>query len=207
MKKFIVVIAIAMFGLSFGQETKFGVKAGANLANANSEISNQSIDTSNLFGFYLGGFATIKFAEQFAFQPEILLSMEGTKFEQSSTGYKYVENDKFTMINVPLMLKWFPVADNGFNVEFGPQIGFVASAKYDSEETILGTTQKEDGDIEDFKSLNLSLNAGLAYQLENGLGFNARYNIGLSDLYDGDLNGTSYKLNNISLGLSYTFKK
>ena len=207
MKKFIVIIAVAMFGLSFGQETKFGVKAGANLANANVEFDNKSADTSNLFGFYLGGFATIKFADQFAFQPELLLSMEGTKLEESSTGYEYVEKDKFTMINVPLMLKWFPVADSGFNVEFGPQIGFVASAKYELEETILGVTTTEDGDIEDFKSLNLSLNAGLAYELENGLGFNARYNIGLSDLYDGNDSGASYKLNNISLGLSYTFKK
>ena len=77
MKK-ILLTAAAVFALSYAnaQDVKFGAKAGLNLSNFTGDVEN----TSTKVGFQVGGFAEIKISEKFAVQPELLYSLQGTKF-------------------------------------------------------------------------------------------------------------------------------
>ena len=93
MKK-LVLSAVAVFAFTFAnaQEVKFGAKAGANLSNVKTSLpatAGESVanpDTKSVIGFHVGGFAEIKLSDKFAFQPELLLSTEGSKLEITDSG-------------------------------------------------------------------------------------------------------------------------
>ncbi len=59
----------------------------------------------------------------------------------------------------------------GLSLEAGPQVGVLLSGDY------------EGVDVKDsFMDMDLSLNAGIGYKLNNGLNFTARYNFGLTNI-------------------------
>ena len=67
------------------------------------------------------------------------------------------------------------------SLEFGPQLGFLLAAKYKDEED----GEKYEEDVKEFfKSTDFGLNFGLGYQLKSGIGFNARYTLGVIDIFD-----------------------
>src|SRR5690606_40294848 len=81
MKKLVLSLLFVAVATIAGnaQEIKFGAKAGLNIANQTGDVE----DSKSLIGFHLGAFAEIKLAEQFAFQPELLYSIQGAKYEFS----------------------------------------------------------------------------------------------------------------------------
>jgi len=200
MKKLLLLTAIAVFGfnLADAQDVKFGAKAGINL----SKISvNQSdgFEFRSKPSFHLGGFVELVISEKFSFQPELIYSSQGTKSELVETfdsgidfeQYEYKSDITFEYLNIPLMAKFYAV--KGLSLEVGPQIGFLLSAKDDYEEietfsngedTVVDSFSGSD-DIKEFvKNTDFGLNFGLGYQLDNGLLFGARYNVGLSNISD-----------------------
>ncbi len=95
------------------------------------------------------------------------------------------------------MAKYY-VAD-GFSIEAGPQVGFLMSAKVKAE--------GEEEDIKDsVKGIDFGANLGIGYKLESGLNFGARYNLGLSNLNDGE-DSDDFKWNNsvIQVSVGYFF--
>lgn len=196
-KVFITAIAILGFMTTQAQEVRFGVKAGLNVANLTGDIE----DAKSKVGFHLGGFAEIMLSDQFAFQPELLFSSQGSKAETSESetisGVTYtVKNEdtyKLNYINIPLMAKYF--ATDKLFLEAGPQIGFSIEESYESEytQTVTDTdgsttsiSDTEDGDLENIKSIDFGLNFGLGYEFTENIFAGARYNLGLNNLYDGD---------------------
>ena len=186
MKKIIICIsAVLLLNTgSYAQETSFGIKAGANLANLTGDVE----DTKMLFGAYGGAFAHIGISETFGIQPEVLFSMEGAKSSGEDLALSY--------INIPVMLKYSN--PSGFFAELGPQIGILTSAKL-----------KLDGGSVDFKdylkSTNFVLGIGAGYNVTPQIGVGARYNLGLSNISD-DSEG-ELKTSVISFGLHYNFGK
>jgi hypothetical protein len=51
---------------------------------------------------------------------------------------------------------------------------------------------------------NIGVGFGVGYQMANGFGFGARYNLGFSNILKGT---TKLKPNNIAIGLQYIFSK
>jgi len=184
MKKVILSLAIvAIATLGANAQVKFGVKAGLNIANITGDVSGLSSITS----FNAGGTVNIPIASEFSVQPELLYSGEGAKEGSGKYHLNY--------INVPVMLQYH---NSGFVGELGPQIGFLASAKAKSGGTSV--------DVKDqFKSTAFALAFGVGYQLQQGIGFGVRYNLGLSNIVD---NSGSDKAHSsvFSVGASYTFK-
>ena len=171
MKKLLLCAAVAAFGLVSmnAQEVKFGAKAGVNFATVTGDDTD-GVDSRT--SFHVGGVAEIMVSDKFSVQPELLYSSQGYSF-----------NDGFDIdimldyINIPVMAKFY-VADN-LSLEAGPQVGFLVSAK--------GKAQGETEDIKDFvKGMDFGLNIGLGYKMETGLNFGARYNLGLSNINDGE---------------------
>ncbi|GAL64444.1 outer membrane beta-barrel protein [Algibacter lectus] len=82
----------------------------------------------------------------------------------------------------------------GLSLEAGPQVGFLVSAKQD------------DVNLKDsYKGLDLGVNFGLGYKLDNGLNFSARYNVGLSDVNDVDSFNDKYKNGVMQVSIGYFF--
>lgn len=86
------------------------------------------------------------------------------------------ENFNYHYINIPVMLKLYPM--EGFNLQVGPQFGYLASATFDGEDI------KDDLNI---KETDFGIAFGAGFDL-NDVQLGARYNLGLTDIFDGGSN-------------------
>lgn len=168
MKKIMLTaLAVMSFVFANAQEIKFGVKGGVNFANLE-----QDANGSSLTGFNAGGFAEIKLSEKFTLQPEVLYSTQGSDFSEDG----YSDKLKLSYLNVPVMAKFYVIQK--LNVEVGPQIGFLLSAKETGENV-----------KEFFKSVDFGLNAGIGYDFTKNIFAGIRYYRGLLNIVhntDGD---------------------
>ncbi|MFN8274138.1 MAG: porin family protein [Flavobacteriaceae bacterium] len=142
---------------------KLGIKGGLNVSNLSGDIKDVAIRTS----IHLGLLAEIIVTDKFSIQPELMYSGQGATVTSTGGGRL-----KYDYVNLPVLAK-FPVA-NGLSFEAGPQLGFLVSAKY--------KTNDSNDKIEDTKTLDFGLGGGLEYELKNGVIFQARYNLGLTNI-------------------------
>ncbi len=184
----IFISSIFLIFTASAQLTYFGVKGGINVSSLHFD-DNTSGDSK--VGFHLGGLAHIHASNQWAIQPEVIYSLEGAK-EILVGNSKYTEN--LSYINVPVLLQYF--VHNGFRLEGGPQIGFLIKAK------------RKVGDVsvdnKNFKSTAFSIPLGVGYLTATGVGFDARYVFGLSNINDNE-DGPTIQGNVFQLGIFYQF--
>jgi hypothetical protein len=167
--------------------THFGIKAGVNLANL--KIENAS-DGDHRVGFHVGGLAHIHIARQFAIQPELVFSTQGRR--QTINNVEYQTN--LSYINVPVLAQY--MTGSGFRLQTGPQLGFLV----DAESGVEGSEVNVD---KNYDALDISWAIGASYLTKSGLGFDARYNIGLRDI--NDLNNVDIRNRVWQIGLFYQF--
>ena len=84
--------------------------------------------------------------------------------------------------------------DNGFRLEGGPQLGFLLSAKTKSG----NVTVTSNG----FQSTAVSIPLGVRYLAPSGIGLDARYVFGLSNI-NANKNGPTIQSNVFQLGVFY----
>lgn len=187
MKKTFVLVAslFLMIGATQAQHhgVHFGLKGGMNA----SSLTNTP-GTDSKIGFNAGALAHIHTSNKsWAVQPELVYSVEGAKNKSNSdlkTNLNY--------LNVPVLVQY--LFSNGFRLEAGPQIGFLMSAK----------NKPGDADVKSaFNTTNISIPVGLGYLTTYGLGFDARYNFGLSDVTKSDV--AKVHANTFQFGLFYQF--
>ncbi|MBL0014449.1 MAG: PorT family protein [Flavobacterium sp.] len=172
MKKTIILLsAILVCTFVNAQKTKqdegikLGIKGGLNISNLMGDVEDLGIRTS----IHAGLVAEIIVSDKFSIQPELLYSGQGATYTGSVPGFSRIKLDYITL---PVLAK-FPIANN-LSLETGPQVGFLISAK--------NKTNESNDKIEDLKTIDFGLNAGLNYELNNGVFFQARYNLGLTDV-------------------------
>ncbi len=199
MKKILLIfIAVFMFSFANAQDISFGLKAGLNLANMNSSNSEFNDLLSGRTAFHAGAVAEFSFSDQFSLQPEVLYTSLGTTVDYGSvsrasdTSYDIIAN----YLAIPVMAKYY-VAD-GFSLEVGPQIGFLLSAKAKND------TNEEDMK-DNFESTDFSAAFGAGYKMENGLFFNARYGLGLSNISKDASDGDWVKNNAFQFSVGFMF--
>jgi hypothetical protein len=197
MKKIMLTAAAVMaFAFSNAQETKFGVKAGVNLAT----LGGDAEDVSSKIGFHVGGFAEFKISDKFAIQPELLFSTQGAKEEYSEEGFDVENKLNLSYLNIPVMAKFY-VAEK-FSLEAGPQIGFLLSAKSKVESgDFSGEVDVKDA----YESIDFGVNFGAGYDFTENLSAGIRYNLGLSNIAKTE-DGEDFKMNNSVFSLSVGYK-
>ncbi|HSV09969.1 MAG TPA: porin family protein [Hanamia sp.] len=200
MRNFLLAIAVIAFSAasSQAQTTSFGLKAGMTGANMKMSSSGISISLKTKIGFYAGAFAEVGVSEKFSVQPELFYSSMGAKIKLSDSGMSASGTENLGYINLPILAKY---KADGFSIFAGPQIGYLLSAKSkDSENSV--------DDKDEYKPIEIAGVAGAGYTLANGLGFDARYQFGLSNLIK-DTQGTdaTAKNNAFLIGLHYFFNR
>ena len=94
------------------------------------------------------------------------------------------------------MAKYY--ATEALSIEVGPQVGFLVNAELEE----LGETY----DIEeDTNGVDFSLNFGLGYKLASGINFSARYNLGLSNVFDFEDQDLDVKNSVFQFSIGYFF--
>ena len=152
------------------QNAHFGIKAGMNASSLDFEGNS---DMQTKIGFNAGVFAHIHTASEFwGFQPEVYYSSEGAKSKSNSN-----VSTELGYINVPVLIQY--MFNNGFRLEAGPQVGFLMSGK--------NKVNDNSTDIKDnLRGAVFSIPAGISYLTMTGLGFDARYNFGISNINKSD---------------------
>ncbi len=190
MKKTVIFISsLFLLFTASAQETYFGVKGGLNVSSFH---ITDNASTESKVGFHVGGLAHIHASNQWAIQPEVIYSLEGAKVNLVGNNNKATTN--LSYINVPVLLQYF--VHNGFRLEGGPQIGFLIKAK-----TKVGDVST---DNKNFKSTAFSIPLGVGYLTSTGVGFDARYVFGLSNINDIE-SGSTIQSNVFQLGIFYQF--
>lgn len=192
MKKITLLIglAIMLFHLNAnGQETNtgFGVKAGINYSSfikGNDIPSEFPIEFNGKIGFHIGGFFKLGLTEKLKLKPELLYSMQGAEYEiklglelqdpnDPFFDEKYKVDIKESFILLPIMLDYY--FNEKFDIEFGPQFGFVISHKIsDNNETFNFAS-------DDYDKFEIGLNLGLGYNFSEKYRIGLRYNYGIME--------------------------
>ena len=141
-----------------GGNVSLGLKTGASLTNF---VGGDANGYLSRFGYNAGIFANIGLTRLIAFQPEVLYSQKGARFNNLGDA-----GVRMHYVDVPLA---FHVNTDGFFFEAGPQVGFLVAAKYQNGSTSTDITDR-------YKSIDFGYLAGLGYQLKHGLGIGLRYN-------------------------------
>lgn len=143
-------VASAQHSSSPSGHVVFGVKGGLNFYNINND------DGTNLdqrTGFHLGILGHIHQNSQWALQPELTYSAQGSK------------NNNLDYINIPVLIQY--MFDNGFRIQAGPQVGFLVASDDDN----------------DYNPIDFALSVGVSYVVPaTGFGIDLRYNHGLNDI-------------------------
>lgn len=157
-------------------EFAVGIKAGPNFSTIDTKAS-AGTNYQNRAGFHGGAFVLVK-AAKIGIQPEIIFSQQGSKVEINSQDFE----SNFSYVNIPVILKLYTLA--GINIQAGPQFGFVTNAEAPIQDQ-LNPGSYEVADVKDkMKSSDFTVALGLGWDLPFGLTLDARYNLGLSKIYD-----------------------
>ena len=192
MKKILMTVAFAALAIAGANaQTKFGVRAGLNLADVAIKSRDVKVETKIRPAFYVGGLA------EFAFNDVVLMDAGLT---YSNQGAKAKEGDGANIqhaLNLPV---WFKYDFAGFRPKAGLYAGYILSQQTKAE----GKTTTVDKDL--YNHFDYGIGLGAEYNLpNNGLFFEASYNWGLANLQK---NGDSKNYANnrvIQVGVGYKF--
>ena len=187
MKKFFIFVAAMVSAAStFAQfepgTLSFQPKAGLNIA----YLSNAD-GADPRFMYAAGAELEYQFTKKISLAGSVLYSKQGAKYDVQNSGYVYPNNYKLTIkmdyINFPIVANFYIL--KGFALKVGIQPAVNVKAAY-SESTYSSDISYSSRGV-DIKTFDLSIPVGLSYEFMNrNLVLDARYNIGLTRLIEGD---------------------
>jgi len=207
-KKSMLIAIFAAFTMTTqSQDISFGLKVGSNFSTI---TGNDNYDYDTTTGLHGGLVAQVKLSDKFSVQPEVIYSLQGGKngydpfydvdFETKNTSLK------LGYINVPVLAEYF--ITSGLSAQLGPQIGFLVNNKFEVEYNYQGEDRKMDNSLNNSTNdLDFALAGGLEYQLSIGIFFDARYNLGLSNISEnnrGEIGPDAYN-STFQLSVGYMF--
>ena len=199
MKKVFVLIAAAIVSMSAMAQVQFGAKVGVDATHFWGEDAEHGMKPS----YQVGLLMEYKFNPHFAIAPEVVFASQGGKTDNYVTEGVVVKGTFNTnYINVPLMLKYY--ATPAFSIDFGPQVGFNVFSKMCAKAKAGTIEAKESVDLKDFtKTVDFGVGLGATYNLTNNAFVQARYTLGLTNVFD--IDDSHEKNGNIQLAFGMKF--
>ncbi|WP_175622969.1 porin family protein [Chryseobacterium schmidteae] len=217
MKKLLLIASVAVMGITVkSQEFRFGPKAGFAMSTLKIDEKQDDLGKRNMdpkYTFYIGGMAEYKINDNFGFQAEVIYSPLGAKEKIDGINAGVVFVGEQTKVNlgtllVPVSAKYF--FTENISVAAGANFGVILTAK---QKTVIGSDfismdveGEGSGEVDikkDLKTLNIAPFVGVEYMLENGLFFDARYSLGVSNLSN---DGSGGKVTNSFAQIGVGFK-
>jgi len=206
-RSFLLLIACLML---IGSELKaqgFGVRAGVNFQNINGKDNlGEQLKNNLVTGFHAGVNYEVPVGTDIYFQPGLLFSTKGTKYEadDSKLSLSYIE--------LPLNIIFKPLLGSGHMLlGFGPYIGYGVGGKIDGVEDLDVIFQGDvnDGDADGFyvKPFDAGANFIIGYEMASMLSFQLNAQLGLLDIhpnYDADIKA-AWKNTGFGLSVGYRF--
>lgn len=188
MKKILLIMVCALMAVSASAQEgnlKFGAKAGVNFSGL---WGDGAEGTKGKFGYQAGLLAEYRVSSSFAIAPELMFTSEGSKMGIDNLGRRC---NYINYIALPVMFKYY-TGDN-FSLNFGPQFGYAVYNHLAGEEV----------NSDAYNKFNCGLAVGASYYINKNLFVDARYTMGLTNIYKSPVKDN--KSYNVSLGLGYYF--
>lgn len=164
MKKRIATLILLILGIGFSQAQmlKFGIKGGVNFANyTGGDIS--GVDFNTITSYHAGLVAELKLFENFAIQPELLYSTQGSELEGLGDQIK----NELGYLSLPVLAKFY-LTPNKFSLEVGPQASVLVS-------------ERNEVDSNDSNTFDFGIAGGLSFKITNSIFVSGRYVAGLTE--------------------------
>jgi hypothetical protein len=184
----------------FSQNTHFGIRAGAGLAN----IGGSNLDAKEAFrtiiGYHGGLYANVAIDEKFSIEPGARYAVRGTSFEFALNTDDIRRN---SYLDIPVLVRYR--ANEIFDVFAGPQASFFLN----SVQTIKIFDNKEvnkGGDLNDvWNKFDMGAVIGFAAYLPAGLHIQFSYELGMINVFQDAVSGEKgYNRGfNVSVGKSF----
>lgn len=180
MKKILFIASLVMLCMSANAQKAVGTltfqpKVGLNIARYT-----DAEGTDPRLGLAIGSELEYQIKPKFSMAAGFLYSMQGCR-ESGETGYGYATMTyKLDYINIPIVANVYVY--KGLALKFGIQPGFNISSKV----TVDMNGSSETGPLGglDVKTFDLAIPVGISYETKFGLVVDARYNIGVTKVYD-----------------------
>jgi len=202
MKKIILSFLglIIATGISFGQDFKLGIKAGANFSKLKSE--EKWLNSENNTGYLIGAWGRIG-AGVIHLQPEAYFTSKHTTIhiEPDDTVPSLVSGDlKFSNIDVPILLGTrFPVGPIKARVQAGPLFSFVMNNEASYEDNISASYEEA---LKNYKDKFSAVVVGGGLDFSN-FTIDVRYEYGLGNISKSDNQKQTLNIWTVSLGYSF----
>jgi len=186
MKKVVFLLtALLSVSISQAQDFTFGVKGGLNIASVGGNAYSGLGGLGSKIGFHLGGVAEFPISEKIAVQPELLFSLQGTKWNYGVGG----DDLNLGYVNLPILGKYYIL--EGLSAEAGPLVGFLLTTNVDDDDR--------------FKKLDIAFAIGASYKLNENIFFSLRYNKGIANINDDSFTNDKSQNNVFQLSAGYAF--
>jgi len=174
MKKIFTLMACAIVTMGAAAQVQFGVKLGDNLSTFWGSDAPHRI-----LNFWQGGFVLeYKFTNQFAVAPEVVFSMQGTKYKETFYNKDWKATANVNYVNIPVMFKYY-VTDN-ISIDLGPQVGFNVYNRFHFTKPY----SSDAVDLKDYaKKVDFGVGLGLTYNFDENIFIQARYTMGFTKIY------------------------
>lgn len=149
-------------------------------------VSNE-VDADYKAGFIAGAEMQYQCSSSFAVSAGVMYSSQGAKWELGDMSYK----NTLHYVNVPVMAVGF-LGNSGVSLKVGVQVGFLASARYETEG--FDITKDEDGNTINaeyysesgsangaFDKVDFSIPVGVSYEYRN-IALDLRYSFGINKI-------------------------
>jgi len=218
-----ILIVAALFLVSNLAIAQFsvGIKTGINFNNVSQTDALDALtpDFQQLVGLNIGLVSELEVGNHFAFQPELVYTQKGFKFDQGTNIDLFniplpigvIARTKFSYIEAPLLFKG-KIGDDkmkGYLIA-GPSIGYAVDGQLTTTARAILEFQVLDQDLDlgqiGYERLEVAgiVGGGAEVKIPSGkLFMDARYQFGLTELYDIPVFNEKIKNSGVSLNAGY----
>ena len=185
MKKLFLVVIVMMVSMTSFAQREVGTLSVQPRVGISAADFNGASDTKARVGFIAGAELEYQVNNWLGLSAGMFYSQQGAKAEIGSSDLTW----KIDYVNVPVVANFY--VWKGLALKAGLQPGFKMNAKFEGS----AGSYQVGTDMDDVKSLDLSVPVGISYDF-GGLVLDARYNFGLSKIfdYDDDLKNLAFQL-------------
>jgi hypothetical protein len=169
-----------------------GVKAGLNYSSQYTQNTPNSVDFKSIPGINAGAYCNYFFMDFLAIQTELMVSGKGSHWTNQYNDAK----DKLTYIDLPVLIKYQPVAL--FNIHAGPQLSYLILAKQEDLVNNLKTNV-----LDYYYKFDLGLAFGVEANITSRVNLTVRYILGLNTATTGAVYTENWKNKSFQISLGY----
>ncbi|MEJ5994039.1 porin family protein [Pedobacter sp. Du54] len=183
-------------------DTKFGIKAGANLSMMGKyDFLGTTYTSKYVPGWQAGFYLDLPLSEKLSFMPEVLYSQKSGKVEATVGATTGEIKLRTGYIDVPVLLSFN--ATPQFSLLFGPQASFLVNQStkiYANGQLNTSTTDKDN-----FRPSIAGGIVGLGYKFTPNVNLNARYSMDFQAIAKDDINQDKARFSGFALSLGFGF--